>query len=96
MEGWGSLTVLIKKQEAAKNRKAKLKYELQKRKESLISKEKNSLVFKEVSKADLKTIKAEIREKYRKERIKTLIVNFMLLVVSSFVIYLIFKMIFIF
>ena len=34
MDGWGSLTMLIKRQEAAKNRKAKLKFDLQKRKES--------------------------------------------------------------
>jgi hypothetical protein len=35
MEGWGSLTMLIKRQEAAKNRKTTLKFELQKRRESL-------------------------------------------------------------
>lgn len=87
MDGWGSLTVLIKKQEAAKNRKAKLKYELQKRRESLISKNLNKLVFNEVSDSDLLEIKAQIRRKYRREKVKNTIVNIILLLISTVILY---------
>lgn len=36
MDGWGSLTMLIKRQELTKARKSKLRYELQKRKEAFL------------------------------------------------------------
>ena len=52
---FGALTTLIKKQEAAKNRKASLKYELQKRRESLLhSKPEQELEFPEISKTEMK------------------------------------------
>ncbi len=55
---WGGLTVLIKKQQHNKYRKAELKYLLQKRKESYLKENTNNkLVFPEVSKEELKTIK---------------------------------------
>jgi hypothetical protein len=39
MDGWGSLTMLIKRQEAAKNRKYSLKYELQKKKRKFVKRQ---------------------------------------------------------
>lgn len=93
MDGWGSLTMLIKRQEAAKNRKSKLKYELQKRKESLISKNRYKLDFTHVSNSDLKKIKTQIRKKYRIENIKNIVINSILLLVSILIIYLIYILI---
>jgi hypothetical protein len=58
MDGWGSLTILIKRQEAAKRRKATLKYDLQKRRESYIKKKATQkLEFPEISDSEIKTIK---------------------------------------
>ena len=79
MDGWGSLTMLIRRQEAAKNRKAELKYELQKRKEGIINKKYNqSLEFPEISKLEMKILKKEIRKKHKRNRIKNALVNLLL------------------
>lgn len=80
MDGWGSLTMLIKRQEAAKNRKATLKYELQKRKTSLLNGKKNSLKFPEINADELEIIKSEIRKKYKREKIKSIILDIIILI----------------
>ena len=80
MDGWGSLTMLIKRQEAAKNRKVVLKYELQKRKESYLKGQSNQeLEFPKISDAEMKILKAAIRKKYRTKKIKNILLNIILL-----------------
>ena len=80
MDGWGSLAMLIKRQEAAKNRKAKLKYDLQKRKESFLNENPHQeLAFPEISKEKLHALKQEIRKKHKKIRIKSILLNISLL-----------------
>ncbi|AUC23263.1 hypothetical protein BTO15_14685 [Polaribacter sejongensis] len=87
---FGALTTLIKKQEAAKNRKASLKYELQKRRESLLhSKPEQELEFPEISKTEMKILKEEIRKKYKAARIKNIAVNFFLIIFVLLIFYLI-------
>ena len=88
MDGWGSLTILIKRQEAAKRRKATLKYDLQKRRESYIKKKATQkLEFPEISDSEMKTIKEGIRKKHKREWIKNVLINFLLLICSFFLIY---------
>ena len=41
MDGWGALTMLITRQNAAKSRKSELRYQLQKRKESYLNTQKH-------------------------------------------------------
>lgn len=87
MDGWGSLTMLIKRQEAAKNRKSDLKYELQKRRESLLKgKPAQELEFPEISTAEMKILKEKIRKKYKADKIKNAIISILLftLVVAVF------------
>lgn len=77
---FGAATNLIKKQEAAKNRKASLKYELQKRRASFLKNKSNQeLEFPEISKAEMKIIKEKIRQNYKVEKIKNTIINTLLL-----------------
>ncbi len=82
MDGWGSLTMLIKRQEAAKNRKAALKYELKKRKENLI-KEKytQNLKFPEISNLEMTALKKEIRKKHKKDKIKNNVINLIIFII---------------
>ncbi len=88
MDGWGSLTMLIKRQEAAKRRKSSLKYDLQKRRESFLkNKATQKLEFPEISDSEMKTIKDEIRKKHKREWIKNVLINFLLLICSFFLIY---------
>ena len=76
MDGWGSLTMLIKRQEAAKNRKASLKYELQKRRESYFKgKPEQGLEFPEISTAEMNVLKEKIRKKHKANKIKNAIVS---------------------
>ena len=87
MDGWGSLTMLIKRQEAAKNRKTTLKYELQKRRESLLKgKPAQELEFPEISNAEMKILKEKIRKKYKADKIKNAIISILIftLVVAVF------------
>ncbi|WP_139059099.1 hypothetical protein [Polaribacter reichenbachii] len=73
--------MLIKKQEAAKNRKAALKYELQKRRESQLKKgNQTEIEFPEVSKEEMETLKDKIRKKYKAQRIKTVILDICLFI----------------
>lgn len=73
---FGALTSLIKKQEAAKNRKTSLKYELQKRRESLLkNKPSQELEFPEITNTEMKDLKEKIRKKYKEDKIKNTIIN---------------------
>ena len=88
MDGWGSLTMLIKRQEAAKNRKAKLKFDLQKRKESYLKDNSGlELEFPNVTKDEMRTIKQDIRAKYKRKRIKNILLNIFLLIAVFFLFY---------
>lgn len=92
MDGWGALTMLIKKQEAAKNRKAVLKYELQKRREGLLKgSARKEMEFPEISNAEMAILKEEIRKKYKAERIKSIIINIILLIFVVFIFYFIIR-----
>ncbi|MDT7832181.1 hypothetical protein RQM59_07295 [Flavobacteriaceae bacterium S356] len=71
MDGWGSLTMLIKRQEAAKFRKAVLRADLKNRKESYLQDAytiKDEFNFPEVSELEMKKIKETIRRNYRRQR----------------------------
>jgi hypothetical protein len=79
MDGWGALTMLIKRQEAAKNRKSALKYELQKRRESYFKgKPEQGLEFPEISNTEMKILKEKIRKKYKADKIKNAIISILI------------------
>ena len=87
---WGGLTVLIKKQQHNINRKAKIKYLLQKKKESYLKENSNNkLVFPEIPDFELEKIKTQIRKDLRKQRIKEIIFNIFLLISTILLFYLI-------
>ncbi|MDN3620133.1 hypothetical protein QWY81_11770 [Polaribacter undariae] len=87
---FGALTTLIKKQEAAKNRKVSLKYELQNRKEGFFTNSsRHELKFPEISKTEMKILKEEIRKKYKAARIKNIAVNFLIIIFVLLIFYLI-------
>jgi hypothetical protein len=75
MDGWGSLTMLIKRQNASKYRKAVLRHELQKKKESYLKDAYDAneeLEFPELSTYEMNVLKREIRAKLKRERIKNI------------------------
>ena len=75
MDGWGSLTMLIKRQNAAKYRKAELRHELQKKRESYVKDAYNSseeFEFPEISQHKMNVLKKEIQEKLKRERRKNI------------------------
>lgn len=82
MDGWGALTMLIKRQNADKYRKAEMRRELKKRKEDFLKNKgtASEFDFPELSKDEMGTIKAEIRSKMRKERIRNNILSFFLFI----------------
>ena len=81
MDGWGSLTMLIKRQEAAKSRKAVLKHELQKRNGSFLNSGSiQELEFPKISDTDMKILKQQIRKKYRVERVRSIIINILVFI----------------
>ena len=85
---FGAITSLIKKQEAAKYRKATLKYELQKRRESLLKgKPAQELEFPEISNAEMKVLKEKIRKKYKADKIKNAIISILLFTLVAAVFY---------
>ena len=75
MDGWGSLTMLIKRQNAEKYRKADLRYKLQKRKESHVSdkESEDEFDFPKLSKLEMMRIKENIRKRAKAERLKSII-----------------------
>ncbi|PQJ78108.1 hypothetical protein BTO18_02375 [Polaribacter porphyrae] len=87
MDSWGALTMLIKRQEAAKNRKKKLKFDLDKRKKNLQSNSVNGLEFKKVSESELKEIKSQIKSKSKRDNIKNLTINLLIFLICSLVLY---------
>ncbi len=79
---WGSYKVLINRQTFAKQRKAEMRDELRKRKEKLIkSKKKGKLMETKVSKSELKSIKDQIRLKYRRQRMLEFILGFLVILI---------------
>ena len=85
---FGAITSLIKKQEAAKYRKATLKYELQKRRESLLKgKPTQELEFHEISTAEMNVLKEKIRKKYKADKIKNAIISILLFTLVAAVFY---------
>jgi len=91
MDPWGSLTMLIKKQEVAKNRKAALKYELQKRREVLLKGgARKEMEFPEISKADMIILKEEIRRKHQADQTKNIIIYILFFILVSFTTYYVF------
>lgn len=77
MDGWGALTMLLKRQNADKYRKAQLRHELQKKRESFLSNQKvNSDVnFPEITRDQMEMIKQEIRSNLRKQRINSRLIS---------------------
>lgn len=76
MDGWGSLTMLIKRQNANKYRKSELRYELQKKKESYLKDAYNtreSFEFPEISLDEMIVLKEEIRAKLKRDKIKNIL-----------------------
>jgi hypothetical protein len=91
MDAWGSLTTLIKKQEAVKQRKATIRKQLRKRKESFINvNPEGKLEFPELSRADMANLKDKIRKEYRKAHFKKGIVNALIFLSIALIFYVIF------
>lgn len=92
MDGWGSLTMLIKRQEAAKFRKAKLRAELKNKKEGYLNdvySVKDEFKFPQVSEFEMKKIKEAIHKKYRKQRNLQFLFSITLLSAIVYVLFLI-------
>ncbi|WP_026777729.1 hypothetical protein [Polaribacter sp. Hel_I_88] len=88
MDPWGSLTMLLKKQEVAKNRKAALKYELQKRREVLLKGgARKEMEFPEISKTDITILKEGIRRKHKADQTKNIIIYILFFILVLFLIY---------
>jgi len=88
MDGWGSLTLFIKRQNAEKYRKAKSRYDLQKKKEGFLSNDgtQSEFDFPEISDFEMEKVKAEIRARMKKDRIKNRIISlFILMAVIAFI-----------
>mgnify|MGYP001950925005 CR=1 FL=1 len=82
MDGWGSLTMLLKRQNSDKYRKAQLRHELQKKKENFLSNQESATEFDfpKVSDVEMERIKADIRADFRKQRIKNRIISVFILI----------------
>jgi sensor c-di-GMP phosphodiesterase-like protein len=76
---WSALTILIKKQNNVKYRKAKFRHDSQKRKEKFIKDHpyhlRTELEFPQVSASKLEAIKKEIRRKARRKSLIDLSIN---------------------
>jgi len=72
MDGWGALTMLIKRQQADKFRKAALRAKLKSQKESYIHshESKDEFNFPELPRSEMEKLKSEIRRDFKKQRIK--------------------------
>ena len=83
MDGWGSLTMLIKRQQTDRWRKTELRAQLRKRKEGFLHEKKlrNDLDFPEISVLEMQKIKQQIRQDFKKERVQnTIFYIFVLLI----------------
>lgn len=94
MDGWGSLTMLIKRQNADKYRKAELRYKLQKKKEGFVhdayDRDGNEFEFPEFSKAEMEAFKKEIRTEIKKQRLRNLGTYFLVIILIISFVYLAF------
>ncbi len=76
MDGWGALTMLIKRQNAAKYRKAELRYKLQKKKEGFVhdayDKDGEEFEFPKFSKLQMDTFKKEVRTEIRQQQLRSI------------------------
>lgn len=72
---WGALSILIKKQEANKFRKAELRSKLKSQREgySNAHESKDEFDFPKISSVEMKRLKSQIRKDFRKEKIKDVI-----------------------
>ena len=82
MDGWSSLTTLIKRQNAEKHRKAKLRYDLQKKKEGFLTNDETEFEFDfpKISQFEMERVKAKIRADLRKQRIKNRFISLLILI----------------
>lgn len=91
MDGWGSLTMLIKRQEADKFRKAELRARLKSQKESYLHghEHKDEFDFPEISPPEMKKLKERIRKDLKKQRIKSIIISSIILsIIITYIVYL--------
>jgi len=88
MDGWGSLTMLMRRQNADKYRKAKLRYELQKRKEDFLTNKAaaSEFDFPELSKDEMDHVKDTIRSKMKREKILANITSLLIFVATCLLI----------
>ncbi len=94
MDGWGSLTMLIKRQEADKFRKAELRARLKSQKENYLHtrEQKDEFDFPEISPQEMKILKEKIRKDLKKQRIKSFIISCLLLtIILTYILYLYFR-----
>ena len=82
MDGWGSLTMLLKRQNADKYRKAQLRHELQKKRESFLSNQKvdSGLDLPELTRDQMERIKQEIRSNLRKQQINSRLISILIFI----------------
>lgn len=75
MDGWGSLTMLIKRQEADKFRKAELRARLKSQRELYLHahEAEDEFNFPKVSSIEMKKLKDQIRKDIRKENVKNIL-----------------------
>ena len=92
MDGYGALSMLIKRQNADKNRKTKFRYELQKKREELLTTEiiEDSFSFPQLSEFEIKIKKDQIRAQIRKDKIRNNFISGLMFMASClFVVWLI-------
>lgn len=82
MDGWGALSMLIKRQQADKRRKAEIRAIYIKKKISYINtkKVKNKFNFPELTPIELKNLKKEIKKKIIRKRITSFILSTLLFI----------------
>jgi hypothetical protein len=86
---WGALTILIKRQEAAKFRKT-IRAKSKHRKESYLpdaSDNEDAFDFPEVSEAEMERIKDQIRKKLKRERKIQWIFSSVIFITILFIVY---------
>lgn len=87
---YGALTVLVKRQQSEKFRKAQMRAKLKSRKESYLDAydSKDEFDFPEISTIEMRKLKDQIRKDFRREKIKNVFYFLVsILLVSSLVIY---------
>ena len=90
MDGWGALTMLIKRQESDKFRKTQLRVKLKNQKEGYLNanQAKDEFDFPKISSEEMKKLKNQIRKDLRKENVKnTLFLLVIFIIVLSVITY---------